>query len=287
MRKTAEYKRYTRNKFGNVMYFIFLIAMGTFSVLPLIYCVCTAFKPLDELLVFPPTFFVRNPTLENFTQLPVLLESLRVPVSRYIFNSVFISVVATTAHIIVSSMAAFALAKSKIKLKGLIFAVIQMALLYNAYTLAVPQYLIFSTMNIIDTFWVYILPAIPATTGVFLIKQYMDSSVPDSLLEAARIDGANVWQIYIRIVMPIIKPAWMTLLLLSFQSLWSVIPSGTIFSEELKTLPYVLSSITAGGIARAGSSMAATVLMMIPPIAVFFVSQSNVLETMSTAGMKG
>lgn len=287
MRKTAEYKRYTRNKFGNVMYFLFLIAMGSFSVLPLIYCVCTAFKPLDELLVFPPTFFVRNPTFENFTQLPVLLESLRVPASRYIFNSVFISVVATTAHIIVSSMAAFALAKSKIKLKGLIFAVIQMALLYNAYTLAVPQYLIFSTMNIIDTFWVYILPAIPATTGVFLIKQYMDSSVPDSLLEAARIDGANVWQIYIRIVMPIIKPAWMTLLLLSFQSLWSVIPSGTIFSEELKTLPYVLSSITAGGIARAGSSMAATVLMMIPPIAVFFISQSNVLETMSTAGMKG
>ena len=139
MRKTAEYKRYTRNKFGNVMYFIFLIAMGTFSVLPLIYCVCTAFKPLDELLVFPPTFFVRNPTLENFTQLPVLLESLRVPVSRYIFNSVFISVVATAAHIIVSSMAAFALAKSNIKLKGLIFAVIQMALLYNAYTLALPQ----------------------------------------------------------------------------------------------------------------------------------------------------
>ncbi len=287
MRKTAEYKRYTRNKFGNVMYFLFLIAMGTFSVLPLIYCVCTAFKPLDELLVFPPTFFVRNPTLENFTQLPVLLESLRVPVSRYIFSSVFVSVVATIAHIIVSAMAAFALAKSKIKLKGLIFAVIQMALLYNAYTLAVPQYLIFSTMNIIDTYWVYILPAIPATTGVFLIKQYMDSSVPDSLLEAARIDGANVWQIFIRIVMPIIKPAWMTLLLLAFQSLWSVIPSGTIFSEELKTLPYVLSSITAGGIARAGSSMAATVIMMIPPIAVFFVSQSNVLETMSTAGMKG
>lgn len=287
MRKTAEYKRYTRNKFGNVVYFLFLIAMGTFSVLPLIYCVCTAFKPLDELLVFPPRFFVYDPTIENFTQLPVLLESLRVPVSRYIFNSVFISVVSTAAHIIVSSMAAFALAKSKIKLKGLIFAVIQMALLYNAYTLAVPQYLIFSNMKIINTFWVYILPAIPATTGVFLIKQYMDSSVPDSLLEAARIDGANVWQIYTRIVMPIIKPAWMTLLLLAFQSLWSVIPSGTIFSEELKTLPYVLSSITAGGIARAGSSMAATVLMMIPPIAVFFVSQSNVLETMSTAGMKG
>ena len=142
-------------------------------------------------------------------------------------------------------------------------------------------------MKIIDTIWVYIIRALPSSTGVFLIKQYMDSSVPDTLLEAAKIDGAGPVSIYFKIVMPIIKPAWMTLMLLSFQSLWSAMPSGTIFSEKLKTLPYVLSSITAGGIARAGSSMAATVLMMIPPMIILIVSQSNVVETMSSAGMKG
>ena len=142
-------------------------------------------------------------------------------------------------------------------------------------------------MKIIDTLWVYILPAIPSTTGVFLIKQYMDSSVPDSLLEAARIDGAGPVSIYFKIVMPITKPAWMTLMLLSFQSLWSAMPSGTVFSEKLKTLPYVLSSITAGGIARAGSAMAAAVLMIIPPIIILVISQTNVVETMGSAGMKG
>ena len=255
--------------------------------MPLIYCICTAFKPLDELLVFPPRFFVHRPTLENFVLLPSLVENLGVPLSRYVFNSVFVTVVTTFLHIIVASMAAFVLSKSNLPYKKLIFAFVQLSLLYNSYTLAVPQYLIFSKTGIIDTFLVYILPAIPSTTGVFLIKQYLDSSVPESLLEAARIDGAGVFRMYSSIVMPIIKPAWMTLLLLSFQSMWSVTPSGTIFTEKLKTLPYVVSSITAGGIARAGSSMAATVLMMLPPIFIFLISQSNVMETMSSAGMKG
>ncbi len=287
MKKQSQYKRYTRSKAGNVLYFIFLALAGIFTALPLVYCVCTAFKPLDELLVFPPRFFVHRPTFENFVLLPSLVDSLGVPLSRYLYNSVFITAVATFLHIIVASMAAFVLSKSNIRLKKPVFVLVQLSLLYNAYTLAVPQYLIFSEMRIIDTFMVYILPAIPSTTGVFLIKQYMDSSIPDTLLEAGRIDGANVFHMYIKIIMPIIKPAWMTLLLLSFQSLWSVTPSGTIFSEKLKTLPYVLTSITAGGIARAGSAMAASVLMMIPPIAIFFISQSNVMETMSSAGMKG
>lgn len=287
MQKKKQYKKFTRSKAGNVVYFFFLILAGLFTSVPLIYCICTAFKPLDELLVFPPRFFVHRPILENFVLLPSLVENLGVPLSRYVFNSVFVTVVTTFLHIIVASMAAFVLSKSNLPYKKLIFAFVQLSLLYNSYTLAVPQYLIFSKTGIIDTFLVYILPAIPSTTGVFLIKQYLDSSVPDSLLEAARIDGAGVFKMYSSIVMPIIKPAWMTLLLLSFQSMWSVTPSGTIFTEKLKTLPYVVSSITAGGIARAGSSMAATVLMMLPPIFIFLISQSNVMETMSSAGMKG
>lgn len=287
MRKRAEYKRYTRSRAGNAVYLFFLLVAGAFSVLPLIYCVCTAFKPLDELLVFPPRFFVYRPTAENFTLLPALLEKLRVPLSRYVFNSLFVSVTATVLHIVAASMAAFVFSKSRIRGRKIWFALVEFSLLYNAYTLAVPQYLIFSKLHMIDSFWVYILPAIPSSMGVFLMKQYIDTSIPDSLLEAARIDGANVFRMYGQIVMPITKPAWMTLVLFSFQSLWSVIPTGTIFSEELKTLPYVLSSITAGGIARAGSAMAATVILMIPPIIVYFISQSHVMETMSTAGIKG
>ena len=141
-------------------------------------------------------------------------------------------------------------------------------------------------MRIIDTYWVYILPALASTVNCFLMKQFMDASVNDSLLEAARIDGAGVFGMYWKIVMPIMKPAIMTVLLFAFQGMWSVVPGGTIFSEELKTLPYVMSSVAAGGIARQGSSMAITVVLMIPPILVFLVTQSNVLETMGSSGIK-
>lgn len=287
MGKYAEYKRYTRSRAGNVVYFGFLFLMGAFSVLPLIYCICTAFKPLDELLIFPPRFFVRRPTLENFLVLPSLLEKLSVPFSRYIFNSVFISLVTTVLNIFVSSMAAYTLSKSRIKGRVVFFWIVQFSLLYNTTTLGVPQYLIFSKLGIINTYLVYILPAIPSSMGAFLIKQYIDSGIPDTLLEAAKIDGAGVFTVYWKIVMPIIKPAWMTQLLFSFQGIWSVSPtSGTIFSEDLKTLPYVMGSIAAGGTARAGAAMASTVLLMIPPVIIYFISQSNIMETMSSAGIK-
>ncbi len=287
MAKYAEYKRYTRSRAGNVLYFGFLFLMGAFSVLPLFYCVCTAFKPLDELLIFPPRFFVSRPTIENFTVLPSLLEKLSVPFARYIFNSFFIAICTTVLNLFASSMAAYVLSKSRIKGRVVFFMIVQFSLLYNATTLAVPQYLIFSKLHLINTYWVYILPAIPSSMGAFLIKQYIDSGVPDALLEAAKIDGAGVFTVYLRIVMPIIKPALMTQLLFSFQSIWSITPTnGTIFSEELKTLPYVMGSIATGGTARAGSAMASTVLLMIPPIIVYFISQSNIMETMSSAGLK-
>lgn len=287
MQKRSEYKRYTRSKASNILYFTFLILMGLFSILPFYYSIITSFKPLDELLVFPPKFYVSRPTISNYTILPSLLDKLDVPLSRYVFNSLFTTLTATVLHILVASAAAFAFSKSKIKGRNILFWIVQLSLLYNGYTLAVPQYLIFSNLGLVDTIWIYILPAIPSTVGVFLMKQYIESSLPDALLEAARIDGAGVFQMFFQIVIPIIKPALMTLFLLSFQTQWSYMPGGTIFSEELKTIPYALSSISAGGIARSGATMAASVLMMLPPIIVYFITQSHVLETMSTAGMKG
>ncbi len=281
-----QYRRYTRSKAGNFFYFAFLILGGLFMVFPLFYSVITSFKPLDELLIFPPRFMVSRPTLENYRVLPALLSNLQVPISRYVYNSIFIAVISTFLSVIAASLAAFTFSKSKVKGRKLLFGIVQVMLLYNTYTLAVPQYLIFSKLHMIDTYWVYILPAIPSSMSCFLMKQFMDVSIPDALMEAARIDGAGVLRIYWKIIMPIMKPAWMTVLLFSFQSMWTIVPSGTIFSEAKKTLPYVMSTISAGGIARSGSAMAITVLLMIPPIVVFLFTQSNVLETMSTSGIK-
>lgn len=286
MKQTARYKRFTRSRAGNFFYFLFLILAGLFTILPLVYSIITSFKPLDEIMAFPPKFYVVRPTFKNYTILPELFSNLKVPFVRYIFNTLFISMVITVLHVIVASLAAFVLCIVKNKLIKALFLVIQFSLLYNATTLAVPQYLIFSKMQIIDTYWVYILPMIPSTVGVFLIKQYMDSSIPPALIEAARIDGANVSLIFWKIVMPLVKPAWMTLTLFIFRDAWSIQSTNTIFSESLKTLPNIMSQITSSGIARSGSAMAATVLLMIPPVIVYLITQSNVLETMSSAGIK-
>lgn len=283
----AQIKRYTRSSFGTAVYMIFICGMGLFSVLPLIYSIATSFKPLDELLIFPPRFLVHRPTLENYRVLPTLLSNLSVPLSRYIFNSLFISTLTTLAHVAISSMAAYVLSKSRKRWANAAFLIIQFSLMFNAYTLAVPRYLVYSGMNLINTYWVYILPQIPSALSVFLIKQYIDSFVPDTLLEAAMIDGSGFGRTYWQIVMPIIKPAWLTSILFAFQAIWSTQPQGAIFSENLKILPTVMGQITAGGIARSGTAMAVTVLLMIPPILVYLISQSNIAETMSSSGIKG
>ncbi len=284
--KKSAVKRYTRSTAGNIALVLFLVLGGLFSMLPLIYCVCTSLKPLDELLIFPPRFLVHRPTIGNYAILPDLMASLKVPLSRYIFNSVVISFFTTIVYILVALMAAYAISKGTFKGRNAIFWTVQFALMFNAYTLAVPQYLIFSKLGLIDTYWIYILPPMASTMGVFLGKQYIEGYVPDALLEAAKIDGANQFKVFWSIVMPTIKPIWLTLLLFTFRDIWSAVPSGKIFSEELKILPQVVTQITAGGTARAGSAMAVTVIMMIPPIIVFLVSQSSVAESMSSAGIK-
>lgn len=279
-------RRFTRSKIGNVTYFLFLTLAGLFSMLPLIYAVLTSFKPIDELLVFPPRFTVSRPTLSNYLSLPDLLSNLTIPFSRYIFNSIFVAVVSTVLYIMSSAMAAFALAKGKFKGKNLYFWIIQLALMFNAYTLSIPSYLVYSKMKIIDTYWIYILPNLASTLGVFLVKQYIEGYLPDALLEASKIDGAGYFRTFWFIVMPTIKPVILTLALFGFRDIWNTTPNNTIFTEAIKTLPMITSQITAGGIARSGSAMAMAVIMMIPPIIVYLFTQSNVMEAMTSAGIK-
>lgn len=281
-----EVKKYTRSKAGNFFYVFVLLMFGIFSILPLIYSIITSFKPLEELLVFPPRFYVVRPTFSNYLALPGLLSNLHVPLSRYIFNSLFVTIVSTVLYVFIATMAAFTLAKSKIKGKSAFFVIVQFALLFNGTTLSVPLYLIYSWMNIIDTYLVMILPYIATSMGVFLMKQYMEGAIPDALLEAASIDGAGPIKTFFMIALPIVKPCWLTLIMFGFKDVWSMIPDGTIFNESLKTLPTIMSQISSGGIARSGSAMAVTVIMMIPPILVYIVSQSNVIESMSSAGIK-
>lgn len=283
----SQIKRFNRSKFGTFMYLLLIISAGLFSVLPLIYCVCTSFKPLDELLVFPPRFFVHRPTFQNYKILPDLLSNLQVPLSRYVFNTLFVSIVGTLINVFFASLCSFSLSKSNLKFNKIIFMVIQFSLMFSAYTLSIPRYLINSKIGIMDTYWVYLLPSIPSATSVFLMKQYVESYIPDALLESADIDGASFFKTYWLIALPAMKPVLLTVFLFSFRDMWALAPSSEIFTEELKTLQMIVPQLTAGGIARSGSSMAMTVILMIPPICIYLFTQSNVMETMNSAGIKG
>jgi ABC-type glycerol-3-phosphate transport system permease component len=286
MKQVSQYKKYSHSRIGNGFYFVLLVLLGLFTIIPMIYTVITSFKPLDELLAYPPKFLVYRPTFSNYVTLPTLLSNLKVPLARYIFNSIFTTVITTVLQVIVASMAAFSLSKIKLRGRKVIFLIIQFALLYNAYTLAIPQYIIFSKLKLINTYWIYILPHLSSSLAVFLIKQFLDDSIPDVLLEAAKIDGAGYFRTFFTIVMPNIKPAWLTVFLFAFRDMWSLAPAGVIFDEQIKTIPMIMNQISSGGLARQGCTMAAATIMMIPPIIVYLSTQSRVIETMSSAGIK-
>ncbi len=276
----------SRSAGGDAGITFFLVILGAFMFLPMLYCVMQSLKPLDELFMYPPKFIVTNPTLSNFKDLFTLMDTSWVPFSRYIFNTVWVSVAGTFGHLFFASLAAYALAKIKFPGGATIFKIIQTSLMFNATVTAVASFIIMSALGWIDTQWSIIIPAWGSTLGLYLMKQFMDNSITDAVLESARLDGARELKIFWVIAMPMVKPAWLTLIIYSFQSLWNAGASPYIYSENLKSLNYAISQITAGGIKRAGASAAATVVMMLVPILVFVISQSNIIETMGSSGMK-
>lgn len=279
-------KRLSRSVGGDILIFLFLAVLGLCMALPMVYAVSSSLKPLDELWIFPPRFFPANPTMENFSDLFLVMSNASIPFSRYVFNTILIAVLGTIGHVILSSMCAYPLAKHRFKGSKIIFSVIEMSLMFTTAVTAIPTFLIISKLGWIDSYAALIVPAFSSSLGLYLMKQFMDTNVNDSVLEAARIDGCGELVIFWKIVMPSVKPAWLTLIIFSFQGLWSIGGNVYIYSEHLKTLNYAITQIVSGGLARAGVGAAATVIMAIPPILVFLFSQSNVVETMATSGMK-
>lgn len=275
-----------RSKGGSVALFVITALFAAVMALPLILVIGNSFKPLHELWVFPPRLLPQQPTIKNYRDMINVMSGSLVPFSRYIFNTVMITVVGTAGNIVCSSMCAFQLAKMKFPGRQAIFKLIVMTLMFNATVTAIPNYMIMSRLHWVDTYWALIIPTFGSSLGLYLMKQFMEQAIPDSLIEAARIDGASMWTIYSRIVMPCVKPGWLTLILLSVQSLWNLGSTTYIFSDDKKTLAYALSQITSGGIARAGVGAAVSVVMMSVPILIFALTQSNIMETMSTSGMK-
>lgn len=275
-----------RSAFGNVSIMFFLGIVGVFMALPLVYAVSSALKPLNELWIYPPKFLPENPSLGNFKDLFGMMSDSWVPFSRYLANTVFVSVTGTIGHVVLSSICAYALAKHRFPGRNLIFKAIVLSLMFSTAVTGVPSFLIMSKLHLIDSMGSLILPAFCSSLGLYLMKQFMETGIPDALIESAKIDGANEWKIFWKVVMPLVKPAWLTLIIFSFQGLWNTSTTSYIRSEQLKTLNYALAQIVSGGIARQGTAAAATVIMMVVPIVIFVVTQSNIVETVASSGMK-
>ena len=276
--------RLSRSLGGTIAIALFLLVIGAFMALPIVYSLIQSVKPLDEIFAYPPRFFVRHPTFDNYIQVYQLCQNLWVPLSRYVFNSLFIAGVGTFVYVILASMAAFPLSKHKFLGKAVISALIVWALLFRSEVTGISQYIIISGMGMINTYWALLLPPLASTFGVFLMMQFMESAIPDAVLEAARIDGASEYRTFFSIAMPAVKPAWLTLVIFTFQSFWNVTGVSFVYDESLKTLPSVLSTISSGGLARAPAAVA--VILLVPPIIIFIISQSSISETMAHSGLK-
>lgn len=284
-RRIKKRKRVSRSALGDISLFLLLCLFGLFSAYPLVYTIFAAFKPLAELFIYPPKLFVQNPTFDNFVDLSNLLSDSWVPFSKYLFNTVFITLCGTVGHVLIASMAAYPLAKHKFPGSVIIFQMVVYSLMFASQVTDTPRYIIFSFLGLVDTQAAIIIPAFAYSLGLYLMKQFMND-IPMELIESAKIDGANEFQIYWKIVMPLVKPAWLTLIILLFQNLWNTDGGTYIYSEAKKPLSYALHQIVAGGIARTGTSSAVMLIMMAVPITVFILSQSQIIETMAHSGMK-
>ena len=275
-----------RSAGGDAGISVMLIILGAFMFLPMVYVISQSLKPLDELWMFPPRFLVRNPTFKNYRDLFMLMNTSWVPFSRYIFNTVFTSVTGTVGNLFFSSLAAYAMAKIKFPGGRWMFKTVRTSLMFHSTVTAITSFIIMSALNWIDTYWAIIVPAWATSLGLYLMKQFMETNVHDSVLESARLDGATEFKTFWVIAMPMVKPAWLTLIIYSFQGLWNAGASVYIQSEQLKSFNYAIQQVMAGGIKRAGAGAASTVIMMLVPILVFVISQSNIIETMGSSGMK-
>ncbi|MEO2077921.1 MAG: carbohydrate ABC transporter permease [Bacillus sp. (in: firmicutes)] len=276
---------------SQLKFLAFLIPLALFMALPIIFIFFHAFKPIDELFAYPPRFFVEKPTLQNFSDLFGQANESGIPMSRYLFNSIVITLIVVVLTIVISTMAGYALSKKDFKMKKAIFEINTLALMFVPAAVAIPRYLLIEKLGLINTFLVHILPLLAMPIGLFLVKQFIDQ-IPNELIEAAKLDGASDFHIFTKIILPLVKPAIATIAILSFQLVWNSVESSTLYvnNEGLKTFAFYMSTLTSqvsgNSVAGSGMAAAASLIMFVPNLIIFIILQSQVMNTMAHSGIK-
>lgn len=283
--------RVNPNKFdkSQIKLILAVLPIVLLTGLPIIFIFCHALKPIDELFAFPPQFWVYKPTLENFSKLMKVSRTSGIPMSRYVFNSIIITGSVVFFGVLFSTMAAFALSKLRFKGKNTMMNINQAALMFVPVAVAIPRYLTVNFLGLTDTYWAHILTLIPIPVALFLIKQFVDG-VPDSLIEAAYIDGASEFKVFRSIVIPLSKPAIATGSILIFQQVWGNMETSNYYinKESMKSLTFYMNTIANANNTVAGQGMqaAASLIMFVPNLILFIILQGSIMNTMAHSGIK-
>ena len=264
-----------------------VLPVAVFMGAPILYIINNAFKPFDELFAYPPRFFVQNPTLNNFGRLFRRTSESVVPLSRYIFNTFLVTAVVIVLTLLIGSLAAFSLSKIRFRGRKMVSETNNLALMFVGTAVTIPSYLVVTSIGISNTYWAHILPLLASPVGMFLVKQFIDQ-VPDELIEAAQIEGANALTVYRRIVLPLIQPAMATMGVLAFQIVWNNTTTSSLYvtDESLQTLAFYFQTLPSGTVQGAGISAASSLIMFIPNLVLFVIMQSRVMNTMARSGLK-
>ena len=275
---------------GQIKIYLLILPMVLLTGLPIVFIFFHAFKPMEELFAFPPKFITTHPTLDNFRALIKASRSASIPLSKYIFNSILITGAVVFGSLLFSTMAAYALSKLRFKGRDTMMKVNQIALMFVSVAVMIPRYLVINKLGLIDTYWAEILPLVALPVGLFLVKQFVDQ-VPDSLIEAAYMDGAKEWTIYRKVILPLIKPAIATAAILVFQQVWTNLETSNYYinNESLKSLAFYMNTLagaTSNTVAGQGVAAAASLIMFLPNLILFCILQKNVMNTMAYSGIK-
>jgi len=274
---------------GQIKIILLILPLVIFMGMPIIFIINHAFKPMEELFAFPPTFFVKNPTLENFIKLMKFSDSSGIPLSRYVFNSIVVTLLTVGLALLLTTMSAFALAKIKFKGRNMLTQINQIAIMFVSTAVLIPRYIVICKLGLIDNLFAHILPLVAMPVALFLVKQFVEQ-VPDSLLEAAYMDGATDLDVYRKVIIPMIRPAIATASILVFQQVWTNMETSSYFfsDDSMKTLTFYMNTLVNvnNTVAGQGMSAAASLIMFIPNLVLFIILQNKVMNTMASSGIK-
>jgi multiple sugar transport system permease protein len=264
-----------------VMAYVALLLLTGVFVVPLVWMLLTSFRTNPDAQQLPLSLIPREWAVDGYRE--VLTSATEFPVYRWFVNSL----IAATGHallvLVITALAAYPLARMEFRGKRLIFGTIIATLFIPGFIFLVPNYLIVDNLGWLDTFWAIIVPGAAGAFGVFFLRQFF-LAIPRELEEAAVIDGANRWQVFVRVILPLSKPALATLAVLSFLSNWNdfLWPIYVLFSPEKRTLPPGLANLTDYPVLMAGAAIAS-----VPVLVLFFVAQRYIIEGVARTGLKG